>query len=369
MTSEASKLEYPFDTLPEYGSTMEVAPGVHWLRMPLPMSLKYINLYMLEGNKGWTIIDTGLRGDETRDLWNDIFESTLKGKPVTQIICTHMHPDHTGQAGFLSQRWRAPLLMSYSEYYQARVMGTMMQAGSNWQISEYFERAGVATDFLERMRDQRSEFTPEPEDLPLPGSYTRLVEGDEVQVGGNSWEVIVGNGHSPEHVCLYNRKLKILISGDQILPVITSNVSVMPTEPFSNPMTGWLESHEKFKSLIPADTLVLPAHNEPFYGVQERLQELIDHHEDRMLILEENCVEPQIAIDLLPLLFKRKLEGSSLFMGLGECIAHLHCLMAGNRIERTLKDNRFYYRSIDPTLSERARPGQHEEPDELPTMV
>jgi glyoxylase-like metal-dependent hydrolase (beta-lactamase superfamily II) len=362
-------LSYPFKEPPEYGRCLEAAPGVFWLRMPLPMSLNHINLYLLEGNEGWTIVDTGIRGEETRDLWFEIFESSLRGKPVTQIICTHMHPDHTGQAGFLSAHWRAPLLMSYSEYYQARVMGTMMSSGDNWQMSEYFQRSGIAQDFLDKMREVRSSFTPEPEDLPIPGSFVRLTDGDELQIGGNTWQVIVGTGHSPEHVCLYSRKLRVLISGDQILPVITSNVSVMPTEPMGNPLVGWLDSHEKFKTLIPSDTLVLPAHNEPFYGAHERLQQLIDHHEDRMLIIEENCVEPTLATDLLPFLFKRELEDHSLFMGLGECVAHLHCLMSRRRIERILKNDRYYYRSIDPTLNERARPGQHEEPDDEPIMI
>ena len=369
MTNEESQLTYPFSKPPEYGETLEVSPGVHWLRMPLPMSLNHINLYLLEGNNGWTIVDTGIRGEETREHWHNIFATCLRGKPVTQIICTHMHPDHTGQAGFLSHRWRAPLLMSYSEYYQARLMGTMMEDGNNWFMSDYFERAGLSIEFLEQMRDMRSQFTPEPEDLPIPGSYIRLSDGEEVHIGRNSWEVVVGNGHSPEHVCLYCKKLKLLISGDQILPIITSNVSVMPTEPLGNPMLGWMQSHQKFKLRIPKDTLVLPAHNEPFYGVQERLQQLIDHHEDRMLILEENCVEPQIAVDLLPHLFKRELEAHSMFMGLGECIAHLHCLMAHGRIERTLKDGRYFYRSVDPTLTDRAMSGRHEEPEEATVII
>ena len=367
--TEAAELTYPFDTTPEYGTTMQVAAGVHWLRMPLPMSLNHINLYLLEGNKGWTIVDTGIRGEETRDHWHTIFENCLKGKPVTQVLCTHMHPDHTGQTGFLTDRWHAPLLMSQMEYYQTRVMNNMMRDGNNWQMTEYLQRAGLDSDFLDRMAKMRSDFTPAPEDLPLPNSYIRLSDGEQLQIGGNTWTVVTGNGHSPEHVCLFCEELNVVISGDQILPVITSNVSVSPTEPFGNPMTGWLESHEKFKKIMPDDVLVLPAHNEPFYGVQERLQELIDHHEDRMLILEENCVEPQIAVDLLPFLFKRKLEGPSMFMALGECIAHLHCLITRRRIERTLKDDRYYYRSIDPTLSERATPGQHEEPEDFPIMI
>lgn len=369
MTFETGTLTYPFDSSPEYGTTMEVAPGVRWLRMPLPMSLNHINLYLLEGDRGWTIVDTGIRGEETRGHWHDIFDKELAGKPVDQVLCTHMHPDHTGQAGFLSERWRAPLLMSYAEYYQARVMSNMMRDGGGWHMSEYFQRAGVRPDFLERMAEMRSNFAPAPEDLPFPNSYIRLGDGEEITIGQHTWRVITGTGHSPEHVCLYCERIRVLLSGDQILPVITSNVSVTPTEPFGNPLPGWLESHEKFKAALPDDTLVLPAHNEPFYGVQDRLQDLIDHHEDRMLILEENCVAPQTAVNLLPHLFKRELDGPSMFMGLGECIAHLHCLMTRNRIKRTLEDGLYRYRSIDPTLKDRARPGGHEEPDDAPVMV
>jgi len=367
--NENSDLVFPYKDQPAYGTTIEVAPGVHWLQMPLPMSLNHINLYMIEDDDGWSIIDTGIRGEETRELWHQIFANVLGGKPVKKIICTHMHPDHTGQAGFLYEYWQAPLYMSYGEYYQARSMMSMMTQGSNWQAEEYFLRSGLDPDFMNRMRENRSSFTPQPEDKPLPGTFVRMSEGDVLTLGNVDWEIIVGTGHSPEHVCLYSKELRLLISGDQILPIITSNVSVQPTEPFGNPMLGWIASHEKFKQILPNDILVLPAHNAPFYGVQERLQELIDHHEDRMLILEENCVEPQVAIDLLPFLFKRELEGHSMFMALGECIAHLHCLMTRNRVERILEGDVYKYKSIDPTLKTRARPGEHEAPDDAPTMV
>ncbi len=369
MNKVADPLVFPYEQPPEPARMLEVAPGVFWLRMPLPMSLNHINLYLLEGDTGWTIVDTGIRGPETQHLWLELFKNELGSKPVEQIICTHMHPDHTGQAGFLSEHWHAPLLMSYAEYYQARVMGTVMREGGTWHMSEYFVRAGIDRDTLEKMREERSSFTPEPEDQPLPSSFIRLQEDDILRIGKHQWRIITGSGHSPEHVCLYCRELRLLISGDQILPVITSNVSVHPTEPFANPMTGWLASHERFKTMLPDDILVLPAHNEPFYGVQARLQQLIDHHEDRMLIIEENCVTPKRAIDLLPFLFARKLEHHSLFMGLGECIAHIHCLMSRNRIERTLDDGVYTYLSVDPTLKERAHPDTHEAPDEEPGMI
>ena len=369
MNAAAEPLIYPYNTTPAHGTAMEVAPGVKWLRMPLPMSLDHINLYLIEEEAGWVVVDTGLRGVETKELWPEVFANELNGKPVSRIICTHMHPDHTGQAGYLHEQWQVPLFMSYSEYYQARSMSSMMREGGNWAMSEYFLRAGIDQNFLESLRKARNNFMPQPDDIPIPSSFIRLTDGDKLQMGQHEWLVITGNGHSPEHVCLYCKELRLLISGDQILPVITSNVSVMPTEPEANPMVGWLESHERFKTLLPNDILVLPAHNNPFYGVQERLQQLIDHHEDRMLILEENCIEPQNAVDLLPALFARVLEGHSRIMAVGECVAHLHCLMSRNRIERTLRDNVYFYKSIDPDLGERARPGRHDPPDDVPVMV
>lgn len=220
MNDVASRLEYPWQAPPEFGDVMEVASGVYWLQMPLPMSLKYINLYLLDDNDGWTVVDTGIRGEDTRELWDRIGNARLGGKPITRVICTHMHPDHTGQAGYLCERWQAPLFMSYSEYYQARSMGNMFRDGGNWQMTEYFERAGIEAEFLAQMRESRSSFTPEPEDRPIPPSFVRLTDGDTLDIGDNTWLVMTGSGHSPEHVCLYCKSLRVLISGDQILPVI-----------------------------------------------------------------------------------------------------------------------------------------------------
>jgi len=369
MSTESTSLNYPYTAPPPAGTTLEVAPGVKWLQMPLPMSLNHINLYLIEDHDGWTIVDTGIRGDETRDLWLKIIENEINDKPVTRIICTHMHPDHTGQAGFLTQHCRVSLSMSFKEYLMAKTMGPMTREGNHWETEAYFQRAGIEKSFLEELRNTPSNFAPGANDHPFPISFTRLEEGDQLSIGENSWEVIIGTGHSPEHVCLYSKKLRILISGDQILPIVTSNVSVHPTEPEANPLLGWLESHVKFKALIPNETLVLPAHNLPFYNVQARLDELIEHHEDRMLQLEESCVEPRIAADLLPVLFARKLEGYTKIMALGECIAHLHCLMGRNRIERILDGDVYKYRSIDPELATRARPDRHEPPEDVPIMV
>ena len=349
-----SELTYPYSEAPASGKLLEVASNVFWLRMPLPMSLNHINLYLIKDKDGWTAIDTGIRGEETREIWLEIFDNQLENLPIKQIICTHMHPDHTGQAGFLHQHWRAPLMMSYSEYYQARVMVSQMQSGGDhWQSSEHYARNGIEQSFLDEMREVRSNFTPQPEDHPLPASFIRLEDEQTLELGGTSWQVITGTGHSPEHVCLYSEEHRVLISGDQVLPVITSNVSVHPTEPLANPMQGWLASHNKLKSLLPNDLLVLPAHNLPFYGLHERLDQLIAHHEERMLIIEQACQAPKKGVDLLPLLFDRELEGMTRLMALGEAVAHVHCLMSRGRIAQSFNGEHYIYDSIADDLASR----------------
>jgi glyoxylase-like metal-dependent hydrolase (beta-lactamase superfamily II) len=366
-----SQLKFPWPDFPAAGTTREVAPGVHWLTMPMGGSLAHINLYLLDDGDGWYVVDTGLGNPETSKLWKQVFRERLAGKPVKGVFCTHMHPDHIGQAGMITEEFRCPLLMTRAEYYQARAFhGTGPGHHSSWQGRIFYERAGMPEDYLERMRQSFEHRGSDGFSMPpMPMGYKRLHDGDEFIIGGREWDVVVGGGHSPEHACLHSKSLGVMISGDQILPIITSNVSVHPTEPEANPLMDWMESHDKFLK-TPAETLVLPAHNLPFYGVRERLRQLINHHEDRMLAIEEACVKPQVARDLLPVLFKRRLDPRQMMMALGEAIAHLHLLMHRNRIERTLgEDGRFYFSSIDPDLHRRALPDRHEQPDDSPMWV
>ncbi|MCZ6458629.1 MAG: MBL fold metallo-hydrolase [Gammaproteobacteria bacterium] len=366
-----SELTYPYSEHPMPGTTVEVAPGVRWLTMPMGGSLNHINLYLLEDERGWWVVDTGLSIPQTAELWHEIFNSELAGKPVVAVICTHMHPDHIGQSKMITDHFRCPLYMTRTEYYQAKAFSTMsMSQRANWLGQEFYERAGMPRDYLEQLRKLWERRSAEGMSMPeVPAGFRRLEDGDVLTIGGHDWRIVVGSGHSPEHACLYCAALKIMISGDQILPVITSNVSVHPTEPEANPLKVWMESHDRFLD-TPADTLVLPAHNLPFYGVRERLRELISHHEDRMLAIEEHCVEPALAKDLLPVLFKRKLEPPQMMMALGEAIAHLHLLMHRNRIKRTLEEDGCYrFLSIDPDLERRSHPADHDAPNDAPVMV
>lgn len=370
MSAEASTLVYPYPEHPAHGTTQQIADGVLWLCMPLEGSLNHINLYLLEDDDGWYVVDTGWNDSRTFELWLQIFESALKGKPVKGVICTHMHPDHTGNALAITDKFQCPLLMTQAEYYQARSFAGNSASHSNWIAEQFYHRAGMPAEYLQEMQNMWANRKKSGFGMPeMPAGFQCLSDGDILQIGAASWQVITGSGHSPEHACLYSQTLGIMISGDQILPVITSNVSIHPSEPEANPMQNWMASHEKLMT-TPPDTLILPAHNLPFYGVRERLRELVNHHEDRMLAIEEHCVVPCTSKDLLPVLFKRELDSRQIMMALGEAIAHVHLLMFRNRIARELKpDGRYYYRSIDPALAQRAHAGAHDDCDDSPVLV
>ncbi len=356
-------LTYPFDTtVPAPGELIDVAPGVRWLRMPLPMALDHINLYLLEDEDGWWIVDTGIALGQTRDIWEQVFERHLEGKPVKAVVSTHWHPDHTGMAGWLCERWRAPFYITRTEY----LTGMLYTRSTPEQIRGNFEQyqLRLGREAADAASSSRSVGGINEMITPLPPAYQRLVDGQSLAINGHRWRVVVGRGHSPEHACLFSDSLNVLISGDQVIPRISSNISVSADEPDGNPLKEWLQSLEQFLDVLPEDALVLPAHNVPFHGLHPRLRALIEHHEENLLVLEEALVdEARTALDLVPTLFRRNLSEEQVNMALGECLAHLNYLLHRGQLERRLDARgRYLYRSVDDTLPLRLR--QHRGPKE-----
>ena len=324
------KIAYEFSERPEDGETMTVAPGIVWLRMPLPFSLGHINLWLLQDGDGWTIVDTGVDVEESRAVWQRTFTEAMQDQPVNRVLVTHLHPDHVGCAGWLAGHFDVPLWMSREEYFLCRILVADTGRKTPREGDRFYAAAGFEPDqmaYYHKMFGMFGKYVTE-----LPESYVRLKDGDMLQIGDNYWEVIVGRGHSPEHACLYCEKANVLISGDQLLPTISSNVSVYPTEPGADPLADWLDSLSMLKRRTAADVLVLPAHGKPFRGAHERLDALIAEHLDGLAKLEAFCDEPRRAVDVFPALFKREINKHNLIMATGESIAHLNYLINQDRM-------------------------------------
>lgn len=322
---ENGGVSYEFETRPEAGETMPVAPGVSWLRMPLPFALGHINLWLLEDDDGWTIVDTGVDVEESEQVWQRTFAETMHDRPVWRVIVTHLHPDHAGCAGWLTQRFDAPLWMTREEYLLCRVLVADTGRDVPPDGDRFYTAAGFppeAMAYYHKMFGMFGKYV-----APLPESYHRMRDGNSVPIGAHEWEVIVGRGHSPEHACLFCPDLNVLISGDQLLPTISSNVSVYPTEPAANPLAEWMESLQILKERVPDDVLVLPAHGKPFRGAHARLDTLTAEHVDCLGKLADLCSEPRRVVDVFPALFRSEINKNNLIMATGESVAHLNYLL------------------------------------------
>lgn len=327
----SSGLDYLPVGRPFAGQAVQAADGVLWLRFALPMALDHVNVWAIRDGEGWTVVDTGLGLPDTIEAWEAALAGPLKGLPVTRLICTHMHPDHIGLAGWLCARFQAPLLMSRLEYVTARMLladtGPAPEEGA-----AFYRAAGWSEDQLEGYRARYGLFGKAVR--PMSPMFTRLSDGDQIGIGGDAWRVIVGSGHSPEHVCLLRERDDLFISGDQLLPRISSNISVWPTEPMADPLKDWLDSLNALKGRIPRGALVLPSHGEPFWGAHPRLDALMRGHDVALRRLERTLAEPKRAVDVFPSLFGRAVGEGVLSMATGEAIAHLNHLEAQGRIGR-----------------------------------
>jgi len=336
-------ISYEFDDKPEIGRTMPVADGIQWLRMPLPFMLGHINLWLLEDADGWAVVDTGICNSDSKDVWRKTIANVMADKPVKHVVVTHLHPDHVGCAGWLTDEFNVDLWMTRDEYLLCRVLVADTGRAAPDEGVSFYHAAGFPPESMHRYREMFGFFGKYV--APLPEAYKRLKNGEELRFAGHCWEVLVGRGHSPEHACFFDAERNLFISGDQLLPTISSNVSVYPTEPKANPLKDWLDSLRMLKQYLPEDVLVLPAHGKPFRGAHERLNALIDEHLDGLSALHDLCAEPQRAVDAFPALFKSKITGGNLIMATGESIAHLNYLVDdGSLLEETDADDVIWYR-------------------------
>ena len=329
---QPSALEFPFASLPESGRTLAVAQGIEWIRMKLPFALDHINLWLLDDGEGcFTTVDTGFTMDETRAAW----QSILTERRLQRSVVTHGHPDHLGSAAWLEREFGAQLWITHGEYAWAQLVIEQVGAYATENMIRFFESHGLDAGRLDGLIKRGNSFKVGVPDLPM--TYRRMFDGDVLRMGGQDWRVIVGHGHAAEHASLYCRALGVLISGDMLLPRISTNVPVLSMCPFDDPLSRFLASLDKFLEL-PADTLVLPSHGRPFRGIHERVRQLHEHHDSRCALLLANCTTPKTAADLIPVIFERDIpDPHQVMFAMGEAIAHLNLLETQGRLVRQVE--------------------------------
>ena len=353
MNPQEAQLDYPFgDALPDPGKKREIAPGIYWIRKPLPFALDHINLWLLrdrfDGQDGWTAIDCGIGSETTRNLWKQVIANELEGLPIVRILCTHTHPDHVGNAAWLAQQMdadrRPPLWMTLGEYSMGRIMQAALPGTDGPGIvAHYISHGLIDAMHLQALKARTAYF---PKLVPeMPDAYRRIVDGERIAIGDETWRVIPGFGHSPEHAALYAERANILISGDMLLPRISTNVSVHAMEPEANPVTQFIDSIGRFTPL-PEDALVLPSHGRPFKHLHRRVEQLREHHDARLAEVLEHCADlrnaPCTAADIVPVMFKRELDTHQFFFAFGEALAHLHALWYAGSLRRERGNDRVY---------------------------
>jgi len=337
-------LTYPLGrTGPEYGTLIDLAEGIGWTRSPVPGSLNHINLWILDDEGGIALVDSGLNMPAARDAWDSLFAGPLAGRTVTRVICTHFHPDHLGLAGWLAGRFGVRLWMTRGEWLFARMLTSDVRDAPPAEAPAYQRAAGWSE---ERIAEEAAKGWGRFAAMvsPIPVSYVRMQEGDEIRIGARRWRVVIGSGHSPEHACLIDDSNKLMIAGDQVLPRITSNVSLSLSEPEADPLGEWLASIAKLK-LLPDDLLVLPSHGEPFTGLHARLDALAAGHKGRLDALHAHLAAPRRALDCFTTLFGRQIDDGSLGLATGEAMAHLRHLEVEGRAVREVRDGVHWYRA------------------------
>ena len=308
----------------------------------MPGALKHVNVLVLEDGHGVAVVDTGLDIPPCREAWESLLNGPLAGRPVTRIIVTHFHPDHLGLAGWLAERFAAPLSMTRAEYLWARLLTVDVRDAPPPEAIASWRRAGWDDDRIARETAKgwgrfASVVT------PVPVQYTRLVDGRSLAIGARHWRVVTGCGHSPDHACLIDDAGGIMIAGDQVLPRITSNVSLMLAEPGEDPLGDWLGSIAKLK-MLPDDLLVLPGHGDPFTGLHARLDALDAGHRERLDALHAHLTEPRRAVDCFGVLFARAVDDSIIGLATGEAMAHLRRLEVEGRAVRHVEDGIAWFR-------------------------
>ena len=328
-------MRFPWETPPAPGEAIEVAEGVLWLRLPLPMKLDHVNVYALDDGDGWTVIDTGFNTRTTRELWGTLMAGPLAGKPVHRVVATHHHPDHIGLAGWFQSEHGAELVTTRTAWLFSRMLSLDVQDSMPAETEAYYRAAGMDAEILAKRLAERP-FNFADVVAPMPLGFTRVKQGDTIRMGGRVWAVHMGDGHAPEHATFWSLDDDLVLTGDQILSSISPNIGVYATEPMADPLAEWLAACERLSPLARAEHLALGGHKLPFIGLPLRMQQLIENHHSALRRLLAHLDEPKAASGCFAPLFKRRIGPEEYGLALVEAVAHVNHLYHIGAVSREM---------------------------------
>jgi glyoxylase-like metal-dependent hydrolase (beta-lactamase superfamily II) len=307
-----------------------LAPGVRWSRIPLPMTLDHINVWIIDHAEGCVVVDTGLANTECEETWRQLEREVFSSRPLRGVFVTHVHSDHLGLASWLQQRHNVPIWMSRRTHEQMTQLlegdSSVASAKAEQFLTTHGANTSALTPFLSTARFARMR-------SGMPDVAPYVTDGQTLRWGATTWTALETNGHAEGHLCLHNQELGLLICGDQLLPTISPNVGLGWRSHDLNPLDSFLSSLERL-SALPRDTCVLPSHGVPFRGLHVRANQLQAHHSRKLAAVTGACQTPKTAHELLPVMYRRTLEGMHLLLAMNEALAHLEYLVQNQRLRR-----------------------------------
>ncbi|MCA8867712.1 MAG: MBL fold metallo-hydrolase [Rhodobacteraceae bacterium] len=338
MDGTMTPIRYPFEDIPPEGEAVEIAEGILWIRLPLPMKLDHVNVYALRDDDGWTIVDTGFASKRSRAIWSTIMKGPLDDLPIKRVIVTHHHPDHIGLAGWFQSEFGAELWTSRTSWLFARMLTLDKHEVQKQETLAHYRAGGMSPELYQKRLSERP-FLFSDIVAPMPLGFRRIQEGEVITIGGRLWDIRMGNGHAPEHATFWCRDEPLVLAGDQILSSISPNIGVYATEPEADPVAEWLEACERLSHFADEESLVLPGHKLPFTGLPARMLALIENHHSALKRLAEHLKKPRTAAECFTILFKRPIGEAEYGLALVESMAHLNHLFRLGLVTRTRRDD------------------------------